>query len=267
MSSIFVVDLRVPSQLALSPDGRWGAYTVRSVARGAEELWLAAADGSVPPRKLAEGASPRWSPDSATMYFLREGQLCRIAESESETLTAWDGAVSDHLPLTNAVVFLAEDTAAVEGVRIGSESLHPRRLRVLDLENGAVRTLGQDHATAVAQRPDGGPLAVISWPTPELDPGALEPQLSLLDPETGSVHDLGRAGIVASSPVWWEAEDGWHVANLAYTEPVGGLPVFDVAIATGEHRNLTAGMKACPVELVQAASSAPPVDGPGRGSD
>ncbi|WP_112138712.1 S9 family peptidase [Glycomyces dulcitolivorans] len=252
-----VVDLRVPSQLALSPDGRWVAYTVKTVARGVEELWLAAADGSVAPRKLTEGAEPRWSPDSATVYFLRDGRLCRFADGESETLTAWGGAVSGHLPLSEAVVFLAEDETAVEGVRVWSENLRPTRLRALDLESGAVRTLGHEHVTAVAQRPDGGPLAVLSWPTPELDPGAFEARLSLWDMETGGVRDLGRAGIDASSPVWWEADDGWHVAYLAYVEPAGGLAVFDVAVATGEHRNLTAGMSACPIELVQAASGPP----------
>lgn len=252
-----VVDLRAPSELALSHDGRWVAYTVRTTARGAEELWLAAVDGSVPPRRLTEGAASRWSPDSEAVYFLHQGRLCRYSDGERETLAAWEGGVEAHVPLPGAVVFLAEDETPAEGVRVWSESLRPTRLRVLDLETRVVRTLWHGHVTAVAQRPDGGSLALVTWPTPELDPGAFEPRLSMLDLATGDVRDLGRAGIAASSPVWWEADDGWHVAYLAYAEPVGGLAVFDVAVETGEHRNLTSEMDACPVELVQSASGAP----------
>jgi hypothetical protein len=191
------------------------------------------------------------------MYFLRDGRLCRFADGEPEVLIAWSGAISSYLPLSDSVVFLAEDELEGEGVRVWSESLRPTRLRVLDLETERIRTLGEEHVVAVAQQPDGGPLAVITWSSPELDPGALEARLSSVDLGTGTVRDLGRAGIDASSPVWWQAEDGWHVAYLAYLEPAGGLAVFDVAVESGEHRNLTADMDACPIELVQAASGAP----------
>lgn len=214
LTAELVVDQRVPSALALSPDGRWVAYAVTTVARGVSEIWLAGADGSAPSRKLTEGTSPRWSPDG-TLYFLRDGRLCRFADGEPEVLVAWGAAISSFLPLSDSVLFLAEDELEREGVRVWSESLRPTRLRVLDLETDRIRTLGEEHVVAVAQRPDGGPLAVITWPSPELDPGALEPRLSLMDVETGAVRDLGRAGIEASSPVWWQGDDGWHVAYLA----------------------------------------------------
>jgi dipeptidyl aminopeptidase/acylaminoacyl peptidase len=251
-----VVDHRVPSALALSPDGRWVAYAVTTVARGVSEIWLAGTDGSAPPRTLTEGTAPRWSPDG-TMYFLRDGRLCRFVDGEPVTLIDWRGAISGFLPLSDSVVFLAEDEPESEGVWVWSESPRPTRLRVLDLETERIRTLGEEHVVAVAQRPDGGPLAVITWPSPELDPGALETRLSSVDVETGAVRDLGRAGIDASSPVWWQADDGWHVAYLAYPELVGGLAVFDVAVESGGHRNLTADLGACPIELVQAPSGAP----------
>ena len=44
----------------------------------------------------------------------------------------------------------------------------------------------------MVQRPDGRPLAVISWATPQIDPGASTAELHVLDPEAGAVHDLGR---------------------------------------------------------------------------
>src|SRR5947208_12247172 len=62
----------------ISPDGRQAAYvlvTVNAKPDGYEtSLWLVATDGTSPPRRLTAGprdAAPRWSPDGATLAFLR----------------------------------------------------------------------------------------------------------------------------------------------------------------------------------------------------
>ncbi|MFI7118478.1 hypothetical protein [Amycolatopsis sp. NPDC049868] len=73
LTAELIVDSRVPSDPALSPDGRWIAYQVSTIAKGVPEIWLAAVDGSEEPRKLAEGSAPRWSADS--LYFLRDGRI------------------------------------------------------------------------------------------------------------------------------------------------------------------------------------------------
>jgi dipeptidyl aminopeptidase/acylaminoacyl peptidase len=62
----------------LSPDGRWVAYVVTNVDqrqnRRLSQIWLAAVDGSRPPRQLTtspqSSTSPRWSPDGRTLAFL-----------------------------------------------------------------------------------------------------------------------------------------------------------------------------------------------------
>ena len=73
-------DLRVPTDIALSPDGRFVAFSVKGVAPGKDgyrtSLWLAPSDGSAPARQLTVGskndASPRWSPDSSQIAFLSD---------------------------------------------------------------------------------------------------------------------------------------------------------------------------------------------------
>ena len=61
----------------LSPDGATVAYVVGRVDKDANEyrsaIWLAAADGSAPPRRFTSGeksdADPRWSPDGTQLAF------------------------------------------------------------------------------------------------------------------------------------------------------------------------------------------------------
>ncbi len=62
----------------LSPDGRWVAYVMTTVDqrqnRRQSNIWIAAVDGSRPPRQFTTSAqsstSPRWSPDGQYLAFL-----------------------------------------------------------------------------------------------------------------------------------------------------------------------------------------------------
>jgi dipeptidyl aminopeptidase/acylaminoacyl peptidase len=286
LTAELMVDSAVPRYPAISPDGRWVAFAV--AAFGVTEpplsaLWVAAADGSSPPRKLTAAAArdcvPRWAPDSASLFFGAGQQLHRIGRDggPARALTTWRAGISDQWPLADgqvvAVVAVDEPTeederrqAERDDAMVWGERVPYGRLRLLDLGTGALRVvdgLGDRHVVEVAERPDGGALAVISWACPDTYPGARTAELHVVDPETGAVHDLGRIELEARSLAWWSVDGRWHVAYLAVAPPgsVGGLAVFDLTVpaagAAAEHRNLTADMTVCPTHLVQAADGVP----------
>jgi dipeptidyl aminopeptidase/acylaminoacyl peptidase len=290
LTAELVMDGVVPSQPVISPDGCWVAYVVDPVGRRAERrlcaIWLAAADGGAPPGKLTAGMAadfgPRWAPDSASVFFLSDrtgsAQLHRIwvGGGEAEVLTDWHGEISDAWPLADGrlVAVVATDEPTEEDKRrraerddaiVWGQQLRRSRLRVLDLATGELRTvdgLGDRHVVELAPRPEGSALAVISWASPEKDPGAVTNELHVVDPETGTVHDLGRIGPRARSPVWWQADGGWHLAYLARPEAFGGYGgygVYDVPVtaAGAVHRDLTEGMTVSPAGLAQVADGPP----------
>ncbi|MEO3792450.1 hypothetical protein ABGB14_19730 [Nonomuraea sp. B10E15] len=157
-------------------------------------------------------------------------------------------------------------TAERDDAKVWGERAPQGRLWVLELDSGRARMvdgLGDRHVVEVAQRPDGGPLAILSWATPEPDPGCLACEVHAVDLDTGKVQALGEAASQASSPTWWRADGAWHLCYLATTlpGPVGGRAVFDLAVpeigSPGEHRNLTSGMTVCPSGLAQVAAGPP----------
>jgi dipeptidyl aminopeptidase/acylaminoacyl peptidase len=110
LSLIQATDLLKLKQLdspALSPDGKWVVYVVRSIESKNERaddwsyethLWLAATDGSVAPYQLTRAASsdssPAWSPAGDRIAFVRTVEkqkpqiyLLPIASGEAKALT------------------------------------------------------------------------------------------------------------------------------------------------------------------------------------
>ena len=89
-------ELRVPTDVALSPNGTRVAFVMKEPNAGKDDyrtsIWIVPADGSGPARRLTLGATedrlPRWSPDGATLAFLsnRESVLIKGGAAELDDL-------------------------------------------------------------------------------------------------------------------------------------------------------------------------------------
>lgn len=115
---------------ALSPDGKWVAYVVRSIERttvsseaSAKEdwiyrtqLWLAATDGQTSPRQLTFGAarnsSPAWSPAGDRLAFVRN------VEKEKPQVYLLPIAGGEAMPLTKIETGAINPRWSPDGTRI-----------------------------------------------------------------------------------------------------------------------------------------------------
>jgi len=79
---------------AMSPDGRWVAFIrtaiVEAENRRQNELWIAASDGSVAPRRLSDPAlnasAPRWSPDGRLLAFTGRRRGAPATDGDGEAI-------------------------------------------------------------------------------------------------------------------------------------------------------------------------------------
>ncbi|MEV4824454.1 prolyl oligopeptidase family serine peptidase [Micromonospora sp. NPDC049274] len=283
LSAEHVVDGRDPRSPVLAPNGRLLCHVLTPLSRTGDhldtELWLVDPDGALASRRAtgdtATESRPRWSADSRTLFFLSDRadrgvpQLhgLTLADGTITALTRWGVGVLDHLPLTDPtrVALLAEDEPTERDARRARDrddaivvgEREPRaRLRLLDLRTGRVTTptvFGDRHVVELRQRPDGGPVAVLTWASADNDHGPRTGQLHLFDLGTETVENLGPVEADARSLAWWRGEDGWHLGYLALTPPVlhAGTAVFDLAVESRVLRNRTAGLPMCPTELCQ----------------
>ncbi|HEY8169232.1 MAG TPA: S9 family peptidase [Candidatus Limnocylindrales bacterium] len=140
-------DLRVPTQVRISPDGSRIAFTVRSVAPKRDgyrhALWIVPADGSAPARPLTLGrrsdTAPRWSPDGRTLAFV------------SDRAAVFQAAGASDLP------------GPAEAPKEGASQVW-----LLPMDGGEARQLTRlpRDVTDLSWSPDGGALCVVS---PALD--------------------------------------------------------------------------------------------------
>jgi Tol biopolymer transport system component len=111
----------------LSPDGKTVAYAVNSIDREENAyrsaIWLAAVDGSSPPRQLTAGkksdSAPRWSPDGTRLAFTSN------RDSERKQLYVLELGGGDPICLTELKEDAAQPVWSPDGTRIAFTSRVP----------------------------------------------------------------------------------------------------------------------------------------------
>jgi dipeptidyl aminopeptidase/acylaminoacyl peptidase len=197
-------DLRVPLEVAISPDGERIALVVKQVNPQKDgyrtALWIVPSDGSADARQLTMGAknenTPRWSPDGRTIAFLsdREGVLIK------------GGAGSD--------------PALKEPPKEGGTQVW-----LLPMEGGEPRQLTRlpQDVSDMAWSPDGKRLCVVSGATrPEREKQDRKPG----DPPERDAHLIDRLQYMQNG------------VGMVYKHPP---KLWLVDVADGESRRLTGG--------------------------
>src|SRR5690349_13202634 len=176
LTAELIADGVTPREPRISPDGHSVAFVVAPEGRRDEQpgsaIWLASATGDAAARQmtagLAEDRLPRWSPDGRSLFFLSDraerGKRTNVYRlsldgGEAEALTDWRTKINALEPLADGdtIAFLAPDPPDDEDRRrestrddaeVFGERWRPARLRLLDLDSRAIRTidaLGERH--------------------------------------------------------------------------------------------------------------------------
>ena len=284
LTAEMIVDLAAPGDIALSPDGRWVAYTLSPFSKREEHrqsaVWLAATDGAQPPRPLTAGAAedrlPRWAPDSRRIAFLSDRaqrgtqQLYCIAVDggEARPLTPPDNKRPVQTfawsPDGQSVAFTSADKPSEDDERrekerddaeVYGERAPWARLRLVRVETGEVTTLFSPaaHVADFAWSPDGQSVACLVRRTPDLDSIQREVEYQTVRVADGTAQRVCRLNQLLTRPVW--SDDGGHLLFVAPASGTGqgSHAVWTVPAGGGEARRLALGETSCAGDLKKGA--------------
>lgn len=282
LNAEMIVDGRVPSAPRISPDGRRVAFVVVPASRVGErvsgEIHVVPTDGSAPARRVVSGGAEHhslgFSYGGEWLYFLsdrdRRGvfQLYRLPltrPGEAEALTDRAPGLEGFAPLPGdrAVGLLDKDGPTEEDerrrregddARVVGERWSCTRLRLLNLDSGEIRNvdLGERHVAEVAPEPAGERLAVITWPTPELDNFGRNNGLHVVDVASGEARSVCGLGSGGYSPVW-------AGGRVLFLSGLTGTTIHGVGPDETEPtpKPLAGGAASCPEQLVGRGDGRP----------
>lgn len=179
---------------ALSPDGKWVVYVVRSIEPKPDvkddwvyktQLWLAATDGQSAPRQLTQGqsrnASPVWSPDGSRIAFVRTADkdkpqihLLSLAGGEAQAITKLETGASGPRWSPDGTKILFTSSLSYAQVRAALEKAgknanpawsneKPKRKTNDTFNWGAKDAKKPDAATEPLAKADGTPQEISDW--------------------------------------------------------------------------------------------------------
>lgn len=257
------VDLQLPSQVQVSPDGTQVAFCLAPIGHRDTKptsTLLLAVPGAAP-RALTAGdyqvTSPRWSPDGQTLAFLADrgtrGDMqlhtLALAGGEPRALTQTRGADSPAWsPCGNFIFLLARRTALrnePEPKRefiVGSERANPRGLARVSVLGGAPQPIGpaDGHVQAYSVSPDGTQVAAIMADSDQLDTGWTTSRVVLFATDgSGDVRVVTPITGFPGTPTW--SPDGRTVAIIAsLPEDADDARIRLIDVATGEFTSFDA---------------------------
>ncbi|HZC18530.1 MAG TPA: hypothetical protein VE225_02375, partial [Rubrobacteraceae bacterium] len=261
-----LADQKRPSDVRISPDGRWVVFVVRLFAKEGEhpvsDLWISPfSDGEL--RRFTSGdwldEAPRPSPDGSRLAFLSDraergkkglyvvpidgGEALRIFDEQgdaSEPSWSPDG-------LSVAVLFREPETQEDkerkerrDDAKVWDADYRYRRLWVIDIESLEARPVSPEgrQVWGYAWSADGERLAINTSATPRMDDRFRETEVTIVSRKGGTSRTVFRTLGLAEDLIW--SPDG---AYLAYRSRAGrvlyGEYVYRMPLAGGEAFCLT----------------------------
>ena len=238
-----MIELPVPGNAVISPDGEMVAYTVTQANwkqnEFVKQIWVVPVSGGEP-RQLtfarSSSFSPRWSPDGQWLAFLSRRnddahtQIYRISPKggEAERLSEHETDIESFKwsPDGRSIAFTAADQQseaqkhrqeAYGDYQVEDEHLIRSNLWLLRLENRQELklTAGQDfHVVDFDWNPTHGWIAFEAWPSPD-ECDYDRSRIFLLDIDSLGITLLADEG--SSSPRW--SPDGVRLAFSRFGEP------------------------------------------------
>jgi dipeptidyl aminopeptidase/acylaminoacyl peptidase len=235
------VNLRLPSDVQLAPDGRRVAFAVAPIAHAepkpTSEIWLAEVADDANPRRFttaqAEERSPRWSPDGARLAFLSDRaergtsqlHLIDAAGGEATALTslrrgidqiAWrpDGQT---LSGTADRLALAGQQDPPGDIYVASLADRPRVIVQVPIEGGEPSVIGpaEGHVWIYAWSRDGRSVAAITTGSNRLDDRLGNVQFIIIDVATRAERTLATLPFVPDLLQW--SPDGTQIVAINET--------------------------------------------------
>jgi dipeptidyl aminopeptidase/acylaminoacyl peptidase len=266
-----IAALRSPSDLRLSPDGRWIVYALATQALDSEakpsaddnnagwkrerQLWIVDAAGGEP-RQLTRGSeragSPRWSPDGREIAFLRklEGktkiQIISLEGGEAAPLRTGDlePASLGWSPDGKSLAFTAPDPVSKDekdakwktgGVVHWDSEWRSQHLWIVPRAGGDPRqvTRGEEHVVEWDWSPDGMRFALLTSASADPYEASNFESARIVSASDGAVvRTLSEAPHGTGHPRW--SPDGRYVALLTTQESLSMLNVLRVCEADGK---------------------------------
>jgi dipeptidyl aminopeptidase/acylaminoacyl peptidase/CubicO group peptidase (beta-lactamase class C family) len=283
-----LLDLAVPSQPALSPDGTRVVYVLRTLDpesdRSIDELWLVDSDTPTP-RRLTHGPSdtaPTWSPSGDKVAFLRQGQVAVVGAAEGEAEVVTDlplgAGAPQWSPDGRRLAFVAPvdpaggtDSAAAPMVSVrtdyqadgaGSFGAIRAQVHLVDLATGVARQLtdGSRHAAAPRWNPDGSTLAFTQGPGERFRTPV---HLLAVDEPHASPHPVALTDGIAGAAAW--TVDGSALFVVGYpSDPIGHVRLLHVPLDGSEPTDLAASLDRNVMLGAPAYPGCLPVEADGR---